>query len=42
MLRPGNATANDIADQLAVFDQAVGQLPADVAVGHRPGDDPDW
>jgi hypothetical protein len=39
MLRPGNATANNIADQLAVLDQAVGQLPADTAAGHRPGDD---
>jgi hypothetical protein len=40
MLRPGNATANDIADQLAVLDQAVGQLPEAIAAGHRRGDDP--
>ena len=40
MLRPGNATANDIADQLAVLDQALGQLPGAIAAGHHPGDDP--
>ena len=40
ILRPGNAAANSGADQLAVVDAAVAQLPADVAVGHRPGDDP--
>lgn len=40
MLRPGNATANDTTDLLAVVDDAIAQLPADVAVGHRPGDDP--
>lgn len=40
MLRPGNAAANSGADQLAVVDMAIAQLPADVAVGHRPGDDP--
>lgn len=39
-LRPGNAGANNIADHLAVLDQAVGQLPAEIAVGHRVGDDP--
>jgi hypothetical protein len=41
VLRPGNATANSIADQLAVLDAAVEQLPARIAVGHRRGDDPD-
>ncbi len=39
-LRPGNAGANDIADHVAVLDAAIGQLPAEIAVGHRPGDDP--
>jgi Transposase DDE domain group 1 len=37
-LRPGNAGANTVADHLAVLDDAVAQLPAEVAVGHRPGD----
>jgi hypothetical protein len=41
MLRPGNAAANDTADLLAVVDDAVAQLPPDVAAGHRSGDDPD-
>jgi hypothetical protein len=40
ILRPGNATANDIADQLGVLDAAVAQLPARIAAGHRRGDDP--
>ena len=40
MLRPGNAAANSGADQLAVVDLAIAQLPADAAAGHRPGDDP--
>jgi hypothetical protein len=39
-LRPGNAGANTIDDHVAVLDQAIGQLPAEIAVGHRPGDDP--
>ena len=39
-LRPGNATANDTVDLLALVDDAVAQLPAGVAAGHRPGDDP--
>lgn len=39
LLRPGNATANDIADQLAVLDAAIAQLPVEVAAGHRVGDD---
>lgn len=39
ILRPGNATANSGADQLAVVDLAIDQLPADVQAGHRPGDD---
>jgi hypothetical protein len=39
ILRPGNAAANSGADQLAVVDAAIAQLPADVAVGHRVGDE---
>jgi hypothetical protein len=41
VLRPGNATANSIADQLAAVDAAVAQLPADARAGHRPGDRPE-
>jgi hypothetical protein len=40
ILRSGNAAANSGADQLTVVDLAIAQLPAEVAVGHRPGDDP--
>jgi Transposase DDE domain group 1 len=40
ILRPGNAAANSGADQLAVVDMAIAQLPPEVAVGHRAGDDP--
>ena len=40
LLRPGNAGANNIADHLTVLDDAIGQLPAAIAAGHRPGDDP--
>lgn len=39
-LRPGNAGANNIADHVTVLDQAIAQLPDELAVGHRPGDDP--
>ena len=39
-LRPGNAAANDASDLLAVVDYGVSQLPAGIAAGHRPGDDP--
>jgi hypothetical protein len=39
-LRPGNAAANDIADHVAVLDAAIAALPPEIAVGHRPGDDP--
>ena len=38
-LRPGSATANDIADRLEVLDAAVGVLPPADAAGHRCGDD---
>ena len=40
MLRPGNAGANNAADHLTVLDESIGQLPAEIASGHRPGDDP--
>ena len=40
VLRPGNATANAVADHLTVLDTAIAQLPEMVAVGHRRGDDP--
>jgi hypothetical protein len=40
VLRPGNATANGIADHLAVLDAALAQLPAEIAVGHHVKDDP--
>ncbi len=39
LLRPGNAGTTTVADHLAVLDAAVGQLPAEIADGHRPGDD---
>lgn len=41
MLRPGGATANNAADQLAVIDQAIGALPEMWQAGHRPGDGPE-
>jgi hypothetical protein len=40
LLRPGNAGANTIADHVTVLDAAIAQLPAEVAVGHRRGNDP--
>lgn len=40
VLRPGNAGTTTVADHLAVLDAAVAQLPAEVADGHRAGDDP--
>jgi hypothetical protein len=40
VLRPGNAAANSVVDHLAVLDAAIAQLPDDVSVGHRPGDNP--
>lgn len=39
-LRPGNATANNIADHVAVLDAALAGLPDEIAAGHRVGDDP--
>lgn len=40
VLRPGNAGANTIDDHVAVLDQAIAQLPDEIAEGHHPGDDP--
>ncbi len=40
LLRPGNATANSSVDHLCVLDAAIAQLPAEIAAGHRDGDDP--
>ena len=40
LLRPGNATANAVVDNLAVLDQAIDQLPSEVSCGHHVGDDP--
>ncbi|MGH9262211.1 MAG: IS1380 family transposase, partial [Acidimicrobiales bacterium] len=37
-LRPGNAGANAVSDHLGVLDDAVGQLPPEVAAGHLAGD----
>ena len=42
LLRPGNAGANTVADHVTVLDQAIAQLPAAIASGHRAGDDADW
>ncbi len=39
LLRPGNAGANTIADHVTVLDAAIAQLPGEIAVGHRAGDD---
>lgn len=40
ILRPGNATSNSGADQLAVVDAALASLPESRRAGHAPGDDP--
>jgi hypothetical protein len=37
-LRPGNAGANTVTDHLGVLDDAITQLPPEIAAGHRPGD----
>ena len=39
LLRPGNAGVNSVDDHFTVLDQAVAQLPVEIAVGHRDGDD---
>ena len=41
LLRPGNAGANTVADHFTVLDQAIAQLPPEIARGHRAGDDPE-
>jgi hypothetical protein len=39
VLRPGNAGANTVADHVGVLDDAIRQLPGEIRVGHRVGDD---
>ncbi|MGH3635740.1 MAG: IS1380 family transposase [Mycobacterium sp.] len=39
-LRPGNAGANTVIDQVGVLDAAIDGLPAEIAAGHHVGDDP--
>jgi hypothetical protein len=39
VLRPGNATANTVSDHVTLLDEAIAQLPAAIAAGHRQGDD---
>lgn len=41
LLRPGNAGANTVADHITVLDQAIAQLPTEIAAGHAVGDDPE-
>jgi hypothetical protein len=38
-LRPGNPGANTVTDHLGVLDEAIAQLPVEIAAGHRRGDD---
>jgi len=40
MLRPGNAGSNTVTDHLVVTDEAIAQLPTEIAAGHHEGDDP--
>jgi hypothetical protein len=40
LLRPGNAGSNTVSDHIVVLDDTLAQLPPEIAVGHRPGDDP--
>jgi hypothetical protein len=39
MLRPGNANAGTVSDHLGLLDEAIAQLPGEIAAGHREGDD---
>ncbi len=39
MLRSGNANAGTVADHLRLLDEAIAQLPNEIAQGHREGDD---
>ena len=41
LLRAGNAGSNTVADHITVMDDAVTQLPIDIAVGHHEGDKSD-
>lgn len=38
-LRPGNAGANNVVDLVGVVDAAIDGLPAEIAAGHRVGDE---
>lgn len=38
VLRPGNAGSNTISDHLLVLDEAIAQLPVEIADGHHRGD----
>jgi len=40
MLRPGNANAGTVVDHLGLLDEAIAQLPSEIAAGHHEGDDP--
>jgi hypothetical protein len=40
MLRPGNAGANAVADHIVVLDDALAQLPGEIAAGHHEDDGP--
>ncbi len=40
LLRAGNTGANTVADHVIVLDDAVVQLPSEIALGHQRGDDP--
>ena len=40
VLRPGNAGSNTVSDHVSVLDDAIAQLPPEIAVGHHAGDDP--
>ena len=37
---PGQCRRDTVADHVVVLDEAIAQLPAEIALGHRPGDDP--
>ena len=39
LLRAGNAGANNLTDHFTVLDQAIDQLPTEIAAGHCDGDD---
>jgi hypothetical protein len=39
LLRPGNAGSNAVVDHITMLDGAIGQLPENIASGHRFGED---